>query len=198
LFQFARLLKGQSKGDDQMKHHDDEGLDQFAQMGLAALLPGMRFMVELVTKAFNEKRDLLTELQSRFPQIALGVGKRRGRPPGIPNKPKVEAVDPVILARKKRGATSWAGMTKEQRSAEMKRRMALAQKRNPSTRMGRGPQQNPAATMQSQWAAMSPAKKRARLAALAAGKAKKARAERKAARQAKAAVAPNGALAVSA
>ena len=38
-------------------------LDEFAQAGIAALLPGMRYMVELMTAARGDKQTLLALLQ---------------------------------------------------------------------------------------------------------------------------------------
>jgi len=51
-------------------------LDQFAQMGLAALLPGMTYMLELMTRAVSEKRDLLGLLQEGLPAMSRPKGKQ--------------------------------------------------------------------------------------------------------------------------
>jgi len=51
-------------------------LDQFAQMGLAALLPGMTYMLELMTRAVSEKRDLLGLLQEGLPAMSRPKGKK--------------------------------------------------------------------------------------------------------------------------
>src|SRR5579864_8396008 len=57
-------------------------LGQFAQMGIAALLPGMQHMLTLMQKACDEQRELLTALQGITPATEA---PRRGRPPGVKN-----------------------------------------------------------------------------------------------------------------
>lgn len=44
-----------------MKTHEKN--IEYAQMGIAALLPGMRHMLELMQRAYDEKQDLLSVLQ---------------------------------------------------------------------------------------------------------------------------------------
>lgn len=83
---------------------------KYEQMGIAALLPGMTFAVELIQKQLDEMRAQLTG-------IVFSAEKRAvGRPKGSKNK------------RMAAGGQSWAGLTPEERSAEMKHRMALAKK----------------------------------------------------------------------
>lgn len=74
--------------------------DRYAAMGVAALLPGMQYMVEIMQTKLDEMRTLLAHAQN---------GATRTR------------------AKKSAGAQSgWAGMTPEERSIEMKRRQAVA------------------------------------------------------------------------
>jgi len=94
-----------------MKNTNDN--DQLTQMGLAALLPGMRYMIEYMTKAYEEQRDRLARLQGG--NGLTKYGKKLGRPLGTETSDK----------KKEGRGSSWGNMTKEQRSVEMKRRRQL-------------------------------------------------------------------------
>jgi hypothetical protein len=86
----------------------------YAQMGMASLLPGMQYMVELMQKQLDEMRDHLAALQNG------GAPKRLGRPPK-----SAVAADSVRAARRSGASGAWANLTAEQRSEEMKRRQAV-------------------------------------------------------------------------
>jgi len=113
----------------------------YAQMGMAALLPGMQHMIELMQAEFDELKQYLAGLQNSEPGK---VGKPAGKS-GWPDDPA-------------------------ERSAEMKRRMAvakgLAKAKQPK------PQQPSALSLERKkaWAALSPRKRKARLAAMIAGR----------------------------
>lgn len=124
----------------------------YAQMGMAALLPGMQHMLELMQAHLDDFKQQLAELQE--------PGHRPvGRPPGS------------TRAAGARGA--WAGMTAEERNVEMKRRRDVARglaKGKPR----RNPVKDSALSLErkQQWAALSPKERKRRLAAMRAGKEK--------------------------
>lgn len=108
----------------------------YAKMGMAAMLPGMVHMLELMQAEVDNFRTQLAALQG---QEAV-EGKRHG-PRG--------------------GAMGWPD-DPEERKAEMRRRMAVAKKKRGGLNLSE--------QRKKAWAALSPAKRRARLAAMAAGK----------------------------
>ena len=121
-------------------------LDEFAQAGIAALLPGMRYMVELMTAAVGDKQTLLALLQDGANRPSDGAGSKLGS--GWPSDPA-------------------------ERSAEMKRRMAVAAAKKKTL------DNDLSKHRKKEWAKMSPAKKKARLDAMAAGRQKRQRAQKK-------------------
>ena len=102
----------------------------YAKMGMAAMLPGMVHMLELMQAEVDRFRSLLAEAQGEHEQAEQPV-KRSGWP-----------TDPA------------------ERKAEMARRqkVAAAKKNELSEKRKK------------EWAALSPAKRKKRLAAMAAGK----------------------------
>lgn len=81
----------------------DTGTITYEQMGVAAMLPGMVHMLELMLAAVNEMRALLGDAQV----TGAAPPKRLGRPP------------------LNRGRSGWPE-DPEERKAEMKRRQAVA------------------------------------------------------------------------
>ena len=99
-----------------MKKHEPTNtmnLDELSRIGLAALLPGMRRMIELMTKAYEEQHEKLARLQDNGTGLTRNGKKTRDRP------------NPEGQPKKKGG--SWGSLTKEERSAEMKRRQQVAE-----------------------------------------------------------------------
>jgi hypothetical protein len=94
----------------------------FESWGRAATIPGLQLAVDMLQEQLDQLRSELfgtrAELQRKgeFKPRTYPSGKRMGRPPKI--------VD-VIPYKKGMGA-KWDAMTPEQRSAEMKRRQAVA------------------------------------------------------------------------
>lgn len=88
--------------------------DRFSEWGIASVLPGAKYILERMQEELNYLQQVLAAHQENRQEG--GEPKRRGRPPGSKN--------PFV---KKAG--SWAGMTKEERSQEMKRRQMVAQLR---------------------------------------------------------------------
>jgi len=135
--------------------------NEFAQMGIAALLPGMQYMLDLMQQALSEKRDLLTALQDGIGEVSQQ--KRIGRPPGAKNK----------------RANGWPA-DPEERKAEMARRQKVAAAKRGEKLHPRDPGHPDHAKWvasigkrtKKAWAAMSPAKRKARLVAMAAGRAR--------------------------
>jgi hypothetical protein len=114
----------------------------YAQMGMAALLPGMQHMLELMQAQLDDFRRQLQGLQNPV--------RKRGRP-------RKQAAEPSKFG--------WSD-DPEERSREMRRRMAKWGKNKPS-------ESELSKQRKRQWAALSPAKRKARLAAMQAGKNKK-------------------------
>ncbi len=123
-------------------------------------------MIELMQKAFDEKRDLLTALQQGVEQIANGAEKqtRIGRPPGSKNK-----------------RTSGWPDDPEERRAEMRRRQKVAAANRGGDKLHPRDPQHPnhakwladiRKTSKKAWSQLSPAKRKARLVAMAAGRAR--------------------------
>ncbi len=116
---------------------------EYAQMGMAALLPGMVHMLELMQRQVDDFRERLTALQG---QDATEKGKRKvGRPVGA------------------RGRSGWPE-DPEERALEMKRRMAKWKTKQPQKESALSKQRK------KDWAALSPAKRKKRLAAMLAGR----------------------------
>jgi hypothetical protein len=130
--------------------------NEFAQMGLAALLPGMKYMLELMQKAFDEKRDLLTALQEGIEAV---TPKRIGRPPGAKNRIQ----------------SGWP-TDPEERRIEMKRRIAMRGKKpklHPRDPKHPGHDEWMAkmkSVQKKTWKNMTVAQRKARLASMAAGR----------------------------
>jgi hypothetical protein len=131
----------------------------FYQMGLAALLPGMQHMLTLMQRELDSMKAQLSDLQTGAP--------RRGRP----LKGESLNLNGKPLARK----SPWANTTAEERSVEMKRRRAVARGESPSRRGPIGKDSELSKERKRQWAALSPAKRKQRIAAMAAGKTKRAK-----------------------
>lgn len=131
-------------------------LDQFAQMGVAALLPGMRRMLELMQRAYNEQLEMLGLLQQ-------GVGlDGESAPPSLKG--------------------GWS-TDREERRQEMKRRKAKAKakakvKMHPRDPAHPGHDQWIARLRVSQkaaWSKKTSAEKKAHIAKMHTSKAKKQR-----------------------
>jgi hypothetical protein len=86
-------------------------MKDYSVFGIAALLPGMQHMVDLMQEQLDQFREQLEAAQTSK--------KRIGRPPGSVNK----AQGP---------ASFWAKMTPEQRRIEGQRRRAVAMGEAPS------------------------------------------------------------------
>lgn len=146
-----------------MKNPTDD-LNRYAEMGLAALIPGMVRMVELMQQQLDAAKAQLAALQGR------PASKRLGRPPG------------------KAANSGWAGMTPEQRSAEMKRRIAVARGEAEPRRRRKAPPKSEAGSKQQKlskhqkalWAGLTPAQRKRRLNRLAEGRRRAAAAKERA------------------
>ena len=79
----------------------------YEKFGIAALIPGMQHMVDLMQRELDDMRKMISSEDTKIPKKILGD-------------------------RKKQGTASkayWAKMTPEQRSTEMRRRMQVAKRR---------------------------------------------------------------------
>lgn len=98
-----------------MKANTDEM--SYARMGMAAMLPGMVHLLELMQAEVDRFRQLLEQ--------AAAPKKRLGRPPKESYPPQ---------ERSSKIANYWAGMTPAERKREMKRRQEVAAGKRPSNR----------------------------------------------------------------
>jgi hypothetical protein len=136
---------------------------KMAQMGMAALLPGMQFMIERMQAELDEMRRALGILQ------AGEVPKKVGRPRKVAT-----------------GASGWSD-DPEERSREMKRRYEVRDKKraaqgNPRDKDHPNHAEWVAKTAKAHkrfWKNMTPAQRKARLAAMAAGQKRNAKAKAK-------------------
>lgn len=102
-----------------MKQKADNNTDRFARMGMAAMMPGMVYMIELMQEQLDQLRAMIGMVQPE-PQAPIRVTNKL-----------LERHDDGTLTYKKRrakGAGSyWDKLSPEERSAEMQRRMAKRQ-----------------------------------------------------------------------
>lgn len=98
----------------------------YERMGIASLLPGMTFMVELMINELERMRQLVN--------------------PSLPIEPKDTETPPPP----KKMSKYWAAMTETQRSNEVKRRLAFRKKKKPNK------SQRYSAAAKSFWNSMSP------------------------------------------
>ena len=138
-----------------MKH--DSELNRYAASGMAAYLPGMQYMIELMQHELDEFRNRLALLQEMKEPVE---GRKRGRPKGSG------------------GSYGWEGMTPEERSAEMKRRMQVHKRKLLVTHPDHPDHAKWVAKMarlhRAVWAKKTKAEKEAWKAKMAAGKVKAA------------------------
>jgi hypothetical protein len=142
----------------------DEETTSYAKMGVAALLPGMNFMLEKMQQQIDEMKTMLGILQE---QPTVLEGKRSvGRPRKI--------------------KSSWSD-DPEERKLEMQRRMKIReQKRVAHIPVSSKAHPDHAKWIEKitrqrkrEWAALSPQKRRERLARMEAGRAKQRAAAKK-------------------
>lgn len=106
----------------------------FAQMGIAALLPGMQYAVDQMQKVLNDMREALGAPQNGRPPAKGKQGgweKMTSAQRSLEMKRRELARDKKAKRPGAGGASHsltqkayWAGMTAAERSAEMKRRLA--------------------------------------------------------------------------
>jgi hypothetical protein len=132
----------------------------YAQMGMAALIPGMQYMIEHMQKELDSMREYLGILQTADDD---------GGDKGPMKNPK----------RVKGSQGPWKDMTPEERSIEMRRRMAVARGEKPARKQAK-PVKDSALSQERRkaWAALSPKKRKERLAKMAAGRQKTVREDR--------------------
>lgn len=136
--------------------------NRYATMGVAALLPGMQYMCEIMQAKLDEMRAMLAHAQGN------GAAPKRGRPP---------------KSESPRGGASWGGLTPEERSTEMKRRQRVgAQKRAEAEAEAARASKKAmlSAARKRQWDSLSKAQQKARTAKMTAGRLAKQQQERSA------------------
>jgi hypothetical protein len=152
-------------------------------MGMAALLPGMIHMLELMQKQVDDFRAQLAALQNGTFTASPArprdrVKSKRGRLPG----PRPEAGTGELTARgTPLKASYWATLTAEERRAEMRRRAKVAARNGRP--MKNFPQMKPGAisdmdkfrakmrrAAKKSWAVLTPAQRTERVARMRAGR----------------------------
>ena len=117
-----------------MKTTQDTGeLRKYAMSGMAAFLPGMQYMVELMQRQLDEFRLQLAAMQGVEEKPRSNGHNNYGWAGMTAEERSAEMKRRQAKRKKKR--SGWNGMTAEQRSVEMKRRkaMAAAKKAPPQT-----------------------------------------------------------------
>ena len=90
-----------------------DDITKFGKFGLAALLPGMQYMLDLMQKELDQYRQALQETEEK---------------PKSTRKPVVQLVNGKENDKLTGPRSYWYKMTAEQRSAEMARRMKVRDK----------------------------------------------------------------------
>jgi hypothetical protein len=124
----------------------------YAHLGMAAMLPGMAHMVSLMQRALDEMREALGQAQG-----VRGPYKKLGRPRNNIGGVRAE------VAR-----SGWPA-DPEERSKEMKRRQAVAAKNKNHEKAAK----RASIAAKKRWDSMSAKQRKARLAAMVAGRSKK-------------------------
>ena len=90
------------------------GIDKFSQMGVAAMIPGMQHMIELMQTELNRMRSLLDAAQNGVAIEARGPGERKSGWPADPLERSKEMARRmgVAAARREAGETRSAKSTK--------------------------------------------------------------------------------------
>lgn len=106
----------------------------YEQMGIAAMLVGMRRAREILDREIETMESHLGNLRGAPPLQKNGKAQRSaGMSRGNGVRPAQQASAKPAKGRRKATSDYWARMTAEERSVEMKRRRALAKRnRTPS------------------------------------------------------------------
>ena len=150
----------------------------YAAMGMAAMIPGMQRAVEILQQQLDALRAALAASQNGdahrpgLPRILAPVvdsgqrGPQGGVVRGTPEWRARDAERHRVAREAQNGNASssgpWAAMTPEERSAEMRRRIALGKKKALSAALS--------AARKAKWARMTKAERAEHLAKMAAGK----------------------------
>jgi hypothetical protein len=118
----------------------DDEVRTYAQMGMAAMLPGMEYALELMQRQIDEIRSRLVELQEADKIARNAPAPRERQRRGWPKQPAA-------------------------RRREMARRVQVARDKSKGEKISQAQRRT--------WDAMTPRARKARLAAMAAGKKKK-------------------------
>jgi hypothetical protein len=164
----------------------DQAKATYAQIGIAALIPGVQYAVEQVQTILDNLRAELAVLQEgavyepakskrgRSAHIESGRVSVAGLKRGTAEYRAVDRENKRIARERAAGArNAWSGMTAEERSAEMKRRIAVARGKAASRRQGKpagwkgGTGKSPA---QVRWEKMSKRRRKEHLAKMAAAR----------------------------
>lgn len=150
-----------------MAIHDENELQLRAQMGTAALIPGVVFVLERVQHILDELRGQLSEMQaaarsaeaeSKALEVVAAPSARRVR---RQSKPRVKSKPRGKIAAGKRPKSGWPD-DPEERKAEMARRVKVARSKRKAEALS--------AAHKKHWASMSVRQRKARLVAMQAGK----------------------------
>jgi hypothetical protein len=161
----------------------------YAEMGMAALLPGMIHMYELMQKHLDDFRQQLSDLQN-----GILPTKRRGRPPGSTNKNSKTPPPPPTrtsstskfasppITKPKRASSGWPTDPEERKAEAMRRRAVTAAKKAgtaSASKLRKSDAEHPdhekwrknvAKAAKKRWDNMPAAERKRRLAAMVAGR----------------------------
>ena len=102
----------------------------YEQMGIAAMIPGMQHMIDLMQRELDAMRAQLAQAQNGGSALDAVRKYKRGMPLWVEEE----------FARKSKATGGWwAKLTPEERSAEMKRRYASRKDRPPTGRRRKDP-----------------------------------------------------------
>jgi hypothetical protein len=110
-----------------------QSFEQMQAMGIAAMIPGFQMAIDTLQSAIDEMRRQLSNLQN--PPAA--APRKQGRTPLTDEERKAR----IMKRRVSKAARGyWAKMTPEERSVEMKRRLALGRKFKYQSKSAEAPQ----------------------------------------------------------
>lgn len=125
--------------------------NQYAAMGMAALLPGLQYAVEMMQKNLDEFREQLAALQSGAkPTKAKRVVSEEGRA-AIAEGQRRRWEQKQKGERGSKVKAYWARMTPEERAAEMRRRDMIRAKKATPKKAARNHAQNPNHPKHAEW-----------------------------------------------
>lgn len=136
----------------------------YEQMGIAAMIPGMQHMIDLMQRELDSMREQLAQAQNGGNARSFLNERKRGRPPKLIEgsfRVDGESAAAKEFSRKSRASSSfWAKMSAEERSAEMRRRGMV---RKDSRKAKLSADKASSSSRKGYWASMSPEERKAEM-----------------------------------